>query len=72
MELKPGELSRKYTRRAKGFGENISDYRPAHIRGIRENGYTEKYNKKKVQREEKYKVFSFSFDFELDLYSALW
>lgn len=52
MELKPGELSQKYTRRAKGFSENISDYRPARIRGIRENGYTEKYNKKKREKKD--------------------
>lgn len=51
MELKSGELLRRYTRRAKGTGENISDYRSARIRATHENGYTEKYNKKEVRRE---------------------
>lgn len=53
VELKPGGLPRRYTRRAKGAGERINDYRRACIHGARENSSLAlrargKCNKKKV------------------------
>lgn len=53
-ELKPGKLPWKYTRWAKGPGENISGYRPTRIRSTHENGYAEKYSKKESSEREKY------------------